>query len=450
MKKNLGPLLGIALVVAILSTGLFYGLFAGRLREAGKAAARASMVVAARKLHRGTVLKAADLKLAPAAVLPPGSFSAAGQVEGLTLLEDLQAERPVTAAHVASPDGAVGAGVPTGLRAVSVHVYDSSGVLGLLRPGNKVDVQVVGARAPNEAGVRTVLQNLQVLAVNPQAEQGQGRPPAPVVTLLASPAEADLLALGEAAARIRLLLRNPLDTDRNPAEPVFTAALLRGRLPGAPAVLARNRSKTEPASSSAAPAGTARLEPALPVLLSVRIAGVSAAALDELGGRRPAQGSGSQLHVSPLQPDLDLAATLERLEQKRQFEVLSSSQLEAAAGRDTAVHAGASGKPAGSCALRIQFQALANRAKGIRLRVQPEITSGHPEGVTTRRIETELDLKEGQSFLVAGLSGPDASPDLLSRLFPGRREHADGRELVVLVTPVRKAAIHTASVKTQP
>ena len=34
MKKNLVPLLGIAFVVAIISTGIFYGLFVGKLKSA--------------------------------------------------------------------------------------------------------------------------------------------------------------------------------------------------------------------------------------------------------------------------------------------------------------------------------------------------------------------------------------------------------------------------------
>ena len=62
MKKNLVPLLGIAFVVAIVSTGIFYGLFVGRLKSATLPGP--SIVVAARSLDRGYSLQAADVKLA--------------------------------------------------------------------------------------------------------------------------------------------------------------------------------------------------------------------------------------------------------------------------------------------------------------------------------------------------------------------------------------------------
>ena len=45
-KKNLITLLGIAFVVAIIATGLFYGLVAGKLSE-NAAVSQSSIVVAA-------------------------------------------------------------------------------------------------------------------------------------------------------------------------------------------------------------------------------------------------------------------------------------------------------------------------------------------------------------------------------------------------------------------
>ena len=65
------------------------------------------------------------------------------------------------------------------MRAVSVHVADSTGVFAFLRNGQKVDVQVVIGRGKGEGKgdteVRTALENLTVLSVNPQPEQSSGR-----------------------------------------------------------------------------------------------------------------------------------------------------------------------------------------------------------------------------------------------------------------------------------
>ena len=54
-----------------------------------------------------------------------------------------------------------------GMRAVAVHVTDSTGVLALLRAGQTVDVQVVVNRkdSPHGTEVRTAIEDLTVLAV---------------------------------------------------------------------------------------------------------------------------------------------------------------------------------------------------------------------------------------------------------------------------------------------
>ncbi len=47
--------------------------------------------------------------------------------------------------------------------------------------------------------------------MNPQSEQSSQGASLPVVTLLAKPSEADVLAAADSGARVRLILRNPLD-----------------------------------------------------------------------------------------------------------------------------------------------------------------------------------------------------------------------------------------------
>src|SRR5579872_6845929 len=86
-KNNLGKLLGIALVVAIISTGIFYGLFVNKLSSntgSGK-----MLVVAAKPLKAGTVIQAADLKTIPwpGDQLPKGTFGTVDQVAGNTVFD---------------------------------------------------------------------------------------------------------------------------------------------------------------------------------------------------------------------------------------------------------------------------------------------------------------------------------------------------------------------------
>src|ERR1051325_823476 len=183
-KNNLVKLLGIAFVVAIVSTGIFYGLFVTKLSSStgnGK-----TLVVAAKVLKPGTVLTAADVKIIPwpADQLPKGGFGSPDSVTGQTVFDTIGEEEPVLARHLASVQSGGGAGVPSGMRAVSVHVTDSTGVMALLRAGQKVDVQVVVSNpSTREVSVRTALEDLTVLSVTTQNEQSSQGHTLPVVTL---------------------------------------------------------------------------------------------------------------------------------------------------------------------------------------------------------------------------------------------------------------------------
>jgi Flp pilus assembly protein CpaB len=228
-QNNLAKLLGIALVVAIIATGVFYGLFVNKLSSStgsGK-----MVVVAAKPIPAGTVLAEKDVQSIPWPVeqTPAGAFEAAQQVAGHTVLQPLAQGEPVLAARLASAGTGGGTGVPTGMRAVSVHVSDSNGVLAMLGPGQKVDVQVLLTRkiANAEPELRTILEGVQVLSVNPQPEASSQGGNLPAVTLLTNPADADVLALADSGARVRLALRNPLDNATRPRSAMTLDTILR-------------------------------------------------------------------------------------------------------------------------------------------------------------------------------------------------------------------------------
>ena len=230
-KDNVVKLLAVALVVAIISTGLFYGLFVNKLNSA---TGEMKLVVAAKPLKPGTILTATDVKTVawPSGVLPKGGYQKTEEVLGGTVFDPIGEQEPVLSSRLASTtDHQMGGGVPAGMRAVSVHVTDSTGVMALLHAGQKVDVQVVFGRGNGANGdtlVRTALEDLAVFSVTPQPEQSSQGQNLPVVTLLAKPAEADLLAVADSGARIRLTLRNPLDKPGQPRAVISLGAAVRG------------------------------------------------------------------------------------------------------------------------------------------------------------------------------------------------------------------------------
>ena len=225
MKQKLVPLLGIAFVVALISTGVFYGLFVGKAQSAPADQQRFSVVVASHPLARGAVIQAADIKAISWAggEAPKGSFSTPDQVAGVTVLDPIGTNDPVVESRIASHRA-----IPNGMRAVSIHVTDSSGVVALLHPGYKVDVQVLSDASHGEITLRTALQNIEVLTVSPP-DGGK-----PVVNLVVSPDDAELLGLADSAAKVRLVLRNPSDGSRRPPSVLPASSLFR-QSSGAPA-----------------------------------------------------------------------------------------------------------------------------------------------------------------------------------------------------------------------
>src|SRR5580658_9951155 len=131
MKRNMVPLLGIAFVVAIISTGVFYGLFAGKLRSSSELPGHA-IVVAARDLDRGTVVQPSDLRVSAVQGVLTGALSKPEEAVGATLLTALKADEPLLEERLAprvSESAGAGGLVPAGMRAVSIRVFESESLL---------------------------------------------------------------------------------------------------------------------------------------------------------------------------------------------------------------------------------------------------------------------------------------------------------------------------------
>jgi hypothetical protein len=284
--------------------------------------------------------------------------------------------------------------------------------------------------------LRTALQNLEVLSIDGPDSPG-GRQGAAVVTLLATPAEADQLGLADSAGHIRLLLRNPLDAGAG-SRPRLTMAGLFGAGDNRP-VLARRDAigKREETSGEL-------------VQLLVQVAGARPEVLEELAAKWHWPQRSAVLQAAPVPVGLEGEQVFRDLEKSHQIDVLWSAQLRTANHRSASMNAGASWHKSaaarnGACGLRLRF--LPRFDKGtIHIRVQPEITASASAGVATRKMDTEVELVNGQSFLMSGLSAATDWPVLADRLFAGRPRDGSNRELVVLVTLKMIEPISTAVV----
>jgi pilus assembly protein CpaB len=250
-------LIVIALVFSLAAAGLVYSF----LQNLAAKSARPGLpvVVAKADIAPKTKLTAAMLKVVnmPAEYIQPGAVQDIDKAVGVAAKEQIAAGEQVIQRRLVIEGKSAGFPgiIPPGKRAVAVAVTEVTGVAGLVKPGDSVDVIVTFE--PNVAGEhlsQIVLQNLRVLAANQDTEAGtvdgakkEGATKM-TVTLAVSPDEATRLAVADEKGKIRLALRpylagdggkmvtgavRPRDIVDVPAPPAAPAAT--GGPPAAPA-----------------------------------------------------------------------------------------------------------------------------------------------------------------------------------------------------------------------
>ena len=218
MSQRVVVILLIALLVAGGVSLLVYRMVTRQARA--NAQATAQVVVAARDLEVGTLIKDTDLKLGNwPGVVPKGVAVKKEAVIGRGVVFPVFENEPLNESRLASPGagGGLAATIPQGMRACAVHVNEVVGVAGFLSPGQRVDVlisgNVPGATGSSGTKVRTLLQNIEVLSAGQNIQKdAEGKPvQVPVVNLLVTPEQAETLSLASNETKIQLVLRNPLD-----------------------------------------------------------------------------------------------------------------------------------------------------------------------------------------------------------------------------------------------
>jgi pilus assembly protein CpaC len=190
--------------------------------------------------------------------------------------------------------------------------------------------------------------------------------------------------------------------------------------------------------------------------------------------KQPAQATLSNLlNIFFYRPDLNFGAMIQALEAKSLLQILAEPNLLTLSGRPASFLAGGQfpfptlqGGGAGVGQITIQFKEFGIRLSflptvtprgTINLVVTPEVSSlDYANGLTisgatipglaTRRVQTEVELENGQSFVIAGLLDNQitetlnkipglANIPLLGKLFQSRSLAKNNSELLVMVTP---------------
>lgn len=220
MNKRLLSVLGFALVISAIASLILYRLIVTKLATSAKPAGT-QIVVASHNLQIGTLLKDLDMRTVDwNGPEPKGALHDGTLAVGRGVVETIYEGEPIMESRLAAKGAGAGlaATIPEGMRAVTIRVNDVTGVSGFVRPGMRVDVLIAGnpPGGPNTLGTvtKTLLQNMEVLSAGQDIQKdSEGKPVSvPVVNLLVTPEQAEVLSLASNETRIQLVLRNPLDT----------------------------------------------------------------------------------------------------------------------------------------------------------------------------------------------------------------------------------------------
>ena len=228
MRQRLVIVLLFALVIAGAASALLYRVISSQLTA--NRTVTTQVVVAARNLASGELIKEGDVKMAEFAGTPPiGTLVSMDKAVNRGVVDPIFMGEAVVESRLAAPGAGAGlaATIPQGMRAVAVRVNDIVGVAGFVNPGSHVDILIAGT-PPGGSGsagtvTKTLLQNMTVLSAGQNIQKdAEGKPVSvPVVNVLVTPEQAEILSLASNDARIQLVLRNP--TDKEETKPPGTA-----------------------------------------------------------------------------------------------------------------------------------------------------------------------------------------------------------------------------------
>jgi len=186
----------------------------------------------------------------------------------------------------------------------------------------------------------------------------------------------------------------------------------------------------------------------------------------------------NMLNIFAFRPDLNLAATIQALQAKGLLQILAQPDLVTTDGKEAHFTVGGefpvpvpqSGASAGAITvqfrefgIRLSFTPTTTSSGTIKLHVQPEVStldaangiviSGFSvPALSTRKVETEVELNQGQSFVIAGLMDDRVTQNLskipgigdipvLGALFRSHSRTRSKTELIIVVTPEIRAPL---------
>ena len=185
------------------------------------AAAQKFVLVARGAITRGQILKPQDFSWQ---VWPEGGIDknyiqvgtrTAESFAGWVARDPFAAGEPISDAKIVSPGsrGFLAAVLHPGMRAISVPVTATSGISGLIFPGDEVDIlithQLTGHDEAQHKAAETVLQDVRVIGIDQKLDSKSGEPiVAHTATFEVTPKQSEMIAVASEIGKLSLSLRS--------------------------------------------------------------------------------------------------------------------------------------------------------------------------------------------------------------------------------------------------
>jgi pilus assembly protein CpaB len=236
----------VALLLLALGCGLVASLgitqVLAKRNDAAPPADTVPVFVAKADIPMGALVTPETIKVVqlPKDRVPAGAVGRQEDLDGRRARQKIYADEvlidPKLLAHGQVPTDSL---VPKGLRVVPVAVTIETINGGLVVPGSRCDVQVYMRTDPTlglgEPICKTVLQDIRVFAVNdvtttesedPKGQNTRSMPGGRTVSLLVTPAQAQMVTLAANLGSIKLILRSSEDSDQPKSEMIGGHELL--------------------------------------------------------------------------------------------------------------------------------------------------------------------------------------------------------------------------------
>ncbi|MFH1247994.1 MAG: Flp pilus assembly protein CpaB [Candidatus Omnitrophota bacterium] len=210
-----------------------------KARLAKARANEVSVMVAKEEIPAGSILTQSHVTMVSVPVKDRSPNAYTGAIDGMLVVSPISKGEQIVGNKIVPPRHMAGLAesTPIGKRAITIMVDNMGSLVGMVKPGDNVDVLFIttvpkkedeGERTSSnkQVNILPLFQNVSILAVGQEigttfyGQQKKDSREASLITLALSPKEANMVAFALEHGKIRLVLRSPKDSQISLTETV--------------------------------------------------------------------------------------------------------------------------------------------------------------------------------------------------------------------------------------